>query len=47
VNALYTELSSDEVDVEVSQSLAVGDSFGDYGEISNVFDDAKTVLKHN
>lgn len=46
MDALQNELSNEEVDVEISQSLAVGDQFGDYGEISNVFDDGKTVLKH-
>lgn len=47
VKAVETALSEGVVKARLAQSLSIGNPFEDYGEISNVFDDGKTALKHS
>lgn len=44
---INAKLAQGEIPADLQAALPTGSPFKDYGEIDNVFDDGKTVLKHN
>lgn len=43
---ILAKLQEAGIPCDIIRSLPVGAAFGDYGELDNVFDDGKSVLKH-